>query len=93
MLRVAASRDPSSFPKVKGRGPLFSGLGPIITGGLVNDTTPVSTFVLDGVSVRLVYVSGHYGDLVRNGDEYFFYFGQACTNLTERWRVLSSRYS
>ena len=30
----------TSFPKVKGVGPLFSGPGPLITGGLVNDTTP-----------------------------------------------------
>ena len=36
----------TSFPKVKGEGPLFSGLGPLITGGLVNmvnDTTPAIT--------------------------------------------------
>ena len=31
----------TSFSKVKGGGPLFSGPGPLITGGLVNDTTPV----------------------------------------------------
>ena len=33
----------TSFPRVKGGGPLFSGRGPLITGGLVNDTTPVLT--------------------------------------------------
>ena len=31
----------TSFPKVKGGGPLFSGWGPLIMGGLVNNTTPV----------------------------------------------------
>ena len=40
MLRVAASRVPPLAPKVNGGYPLFSGRGPLITGGLVNDTTP-----------------------------------------------------
>ena len=30
----------TSGPKGKGGGLLFSGPGPLITGGLVNDTTP-----------------------------------------------------
>ena len=34
----------TSLPKVKGGGPLFSGPGPLITGGLVNNTTPVSAY-------------------------------------------------
>ena len=43
--------------------------------------------------VRLVYVLGHYGDSVCYSDEYYFYFmGRACTNLTETWQALSSRY-
>ena len=33
-------KSSTSFPKVKGGGPLFSGPGPLITGGLVNDTSP-----------------------------------------------------
>ena len=32
----------TSGPKLKGGGSLFSGLSPLIMGGLVNDTTPVS---------------------------------------------------
>ena len=61
-----------------------AGCGPVI---------PVSTFMLAGVSVRPVYVSGRYGNLVWDGDEYYFYFGWARTNLTERWWALSSQYS
>ena len=39
----STQQSSTSFPKVKGGGPLFSGQGPLITGGLVNDTTPVFT--------------------------------------------------
>ena len=38
-VKVSSQQSPTSFPKVKGEGPLFSGLGPLITEGLVNDTT------------------------------------------------------
>ena len=34
-----SQQSSTSFPKVKGGGPLLSGRGPLITGGLVNDTT------------------------------------------------------
>ena len=39
-------------------------------------------------------VSGRYGDSVHYGDEYYFstFIGQACTNLTGRWRALFARY-
>ena len=40
-VKGSSQQSSTSFPKVKGGGPLFSGLGPLITGGLVNDTTPV----------------------------------------------------
>ena len=40
-LKDSSQQSSTSFPKVKGGGPLFSGPGPLITGGLVNDTTPV----------------------------------------------------
>ena len=37
-----SSQQSSTFgPKVKGGGPLFSGEGPLIMVGVVNDTTPV----------------------------------------------------
>ena len=40
-----SSQQSSTFgPKVKGGGPLFSGQGPLIMGGLVNDTTPASVY-------------------------------------------------
>ena len=36
--------------------------------------------------IKPVCASGHYGDSVRYGDEYYFYFNvRACTNLTKRW--------
>ena len=41
MLRVAANRDPPLSLRLREGGPLFSGWGSLITGGLVNDTTPV----------------------------------------------------
>ena len=41
------------------------GCGPVI---------PISTFVQAGVGIRPVYVSGHYGDSVQDGGEYYFYF-------------------
>ena len=47
-VKVSSQQSSTSFPKVKGGGPLFSGLGPLITGGLVNDTTPESTDVRGG---------------------------------------------
>ena len=40
-VKGSSQQSSTSFPKVKGGGPLFSGPGPLITGGLVNDTTPV----------------------------------------------------
>ena len=36
----SSQQSSTSFPKVKGGGLFFSGPGPLITGGLVNDTTP-----------------------------------------------------
>ena len=39
-VKGSSQQSSTSFPKVKGWGPLFSGLGLLITGGLVNDTTP-----------------------------------------------------
>ena len=41
-VKGSSQQSSTSFPKVKGVGPLFSGLGRLrsITGGLVNDTTP-----------------------------------------------------
>ena len=39
-VKGSSYQSSTSFPKVKGEGPLFSGPGPLITGGLVNDTTP-----------------------------------------------------
>ena len=39
-VKGSSQQSCTSFPKVKGGGPLFSGQGPLITGGLVNDTTP-----------------------------------------------------
>ena len=39
-IKGSSQQSSTSFPKVKGGGPLFSGPGPLITGGLVNDTTP-----------------------------------------------------
>ena len=35
-----SQQSSSSFPKVKGGGPLFSGWGRLITGELVNNTSP-----------------------------------------------------
>ena len=40
-VKGSSQQSSTSFPKVKGGGPLFSGPGPLITGGLVNDTTPI----------------------------------------------------
>ena len=42
-VKGSSQQSSTSFPKVKGGGPLFSGPGPLITGGLVNDTTPAET--------------------------------------------------
>ena len=42
IVKGSSQQSSTSFPKVKGGDLLFSGLGPLITGGLVNDTTPVS---------------------------------------------------
>ena len=39
-VKGSSQQSSTSFPKVKGGGPLFSGRGPLITGGLVKDTTP-----------------------------------------------------
>ena len=39
-VKGSSQQSSTSFPKVKGGGPLFSVLGPLIIGGLVNDTTP-----------------------------------------------------
>ena len=40
-VKGSNQQSSTSFPKVKGGDPLFSGLGPLIMGELVNDTTPV----------------------------------------------------
>ena len=40
-VKGSSEQSSTSFPKVKGGDPLFSGPDPLITGGLVNDTTPV----------------------------------------------------
>ena len=39
-VKGSSQQSSTSFPKVKGGGPLFSGPGLLITGELVNDTTP-----------------------------------------------------
>ena len=39
-VKGSSQQSSTSFPNVKGGSPLFSGRGPLITGGLVNDTTP-----------------------------------------------------
>ena len=41
-VKGSSQQSSTSFPKVKGGGPLFLGPGPLITGGLVNDTTPAT---------------------------------------------------
>ena len=51
-LKGSSQQSSISFPKVKGGGPLFSGPGPLITGGLVNNTTPVR-ILLECILVRL----------------------------------------
>ena len=38
-VKGSSQQSSTSFLKVKGGGPLFSGLGPLITRGLVNNTT------------------------------------------------------
>ena len=40
-IKGSSQQSSTSFPKVKEGGLLFSGPGPLITGGLVDDTTPV----------------------------------------------------
>ena len=44
-VKGSSQQSSTSFPKVKGGGSLFSGLGPLITGGLVNDTAPETVIV------------------------------------------------
>ena len=39
-VKGSSQQSSTYFLKVKGGGPLFSGPGPLIAGGLVNDTTP-----------------------------------------------------
>ena len=39
-VKGSSQHSSTSFPKVKEGGPLFSGPGPLITGGLVKETTP-----------------------------------------------------
>ena len=39
-VKGSSQQSSTSFPKVKGGGPLFSGQVPLITGGMLNDTTP-----------------------------------------------------
>ena len=39
-VKGSSQQSSTPGPKVKGEGPLFSGQGPFIMGGLVNDTTP-----------------------------------------------------
>ena len=43
-VKGSSQQSSTSFPKVKGGGPLFSGLSPLITGGLVSDTTQYREF-------------------------------------------------
>ena len=46
-VKASSQQNWTTGPKLKGGGPLFSGLRPLIMGGgLVNDTTPVSVFYL-----------------------------------------------
>ena len=45
-VKGSSQQSSTSFPKVKGGGPLFSGPGLLITGGLVNDTTPALVILL-----------------------------------------------
>ena len=47
---------------------------------------PISTFVWAGVSNWPVYALCCHGNMVQDGEEYYFYFGQAHTHLTERWQ-------
>ena len=45
-VKGSSQQSSTSFPKVKGGGPLISGPGRLITGGLVNDTTPVDAMLV-----------------------------------------------
>ena len=40
-VKGSSQQSSTCFLKVKGGGPLFSGWGPLITVGLVDNTTPV----------------------------------------------------
>ena len=57
-VKGSSQQSCTSFPKVKGEGPLFSGRGPLITGGggggLVNDTTPCVQHI--GLEVIYLYL-------------------------------------
>ena len=57
-VKGSSHQSSTSFPKVKGGGPLFSGPGPLITGGLVNDTTPARFSHSDAIkNVRIFSIS------------------------------------
>ena len=45
-VKGSSQQSSTSFPKIKGGGPLFSGLGPLIMEGLVNDTTLVNILTI-----------------------------------------------
>ena len=51
-IKGCSQQSSTSFPKVKGGGPLFSGWGPLITGGLVNDTTPETSVTFNTFDSR-----------------------------------------
>ena len=64
-----------------------------VTGGVMAQWYPGGLHA-DQSRIWPVYALGCHGDLAHYGDEYYFYLDRrACTNLTERWQVLFSRYS
>ena len=58
-VKGSSQQSSISFPKVKEGGPLFSGPGPLITGGLVNDTTPGLESWTEGYMARTLYRDLH----------------------------------
>ena len=56
-VKGSSQQSSTSFPKVKGGGPLFSGWGPLITGGLVNDTTPEMSNLYNKTIHSLIYLT------------------------------------
>ena len=51
-VKGSSQQRSTSFPKVKEEGPLFSGPGPLITGGSVNDTTPATENKIRSVATK-----------------------------------------